>query len=85
MQFSCWNPSDPNIAAITRAGPDDAAFVECRRAAQDAMDEADFTGGATHYHTIRAPRGAAAWPPAWARRHRPTCTVGAHAFYAGIA
>ncbi len=84
MQFSCWNPDDPNVAAITRVDPDDSAFRECQRAAHEAMDETDFTGGATHYHTVQAPRGAA-WPPAWARGHRPTCTVGAHAFYAGIA
>lgn len=85
LQFSCWSPGDPNAGLISRADAADPVFAECQRAALDALHEPDAVEGATHYHTAARPAGAATWPPAWTRGHKPTCAIGGHLFYAGIA
>jgi hypothetical protein len=79
LQFSCWNPDDPNrekLRAVTEA---DGAFRTCvdvaRAAAGGSLDDA--TSGATHYHTD------AIMPP-WARNKTPCARIGHHLFYNNI-
>lgn len=79
-QFSCWNREDPNRALLTKLALRDSTFRECVWAAAAALAgaEPDPTNGATHYHT-------AAVRPEWAVGQTPTCTIGRHVFYRGIA
>ena len=77
LQFSCWNPGDPNLGKLgrVRAGDDPlfaAALAIARRALAGELP--DPTGGATHYH--------AAWArPRWAEGRMPTARIGRHIFY----
>lgn len=73
-QFSCWNPGDPNREAVEAVTLDDPVFRACVRACLAALDGADPTGGATHYHV----RGLSA---KWARGKTPCATIGNHLFY----
>ncbi len=76
FQFSCWNPGDPNRAAIERADERDREFRICLRIARRAVSGAlaDPTQGATHYHA------ASAHPP-WAAGREPCAVIGRHKFY----
>lgn len=87
FQFSCWNSRDPNCQYIQAATVADPAFADAIQVAQRAMqaDDPDPTKGATHYHTVEAPKGASEWPPRWAQGHEPVATIGDHVFYKGIA
>ncbi len=75
-QFSCWNDADPNRAKLEAVGPDNRAFRQCLRVAEEAVAGAlaDATGGATHYH-------AAGVSPPWARGRAPSAEIGRHLFY----
>ncbi|HTH15551.1 MAG TPA: cell wall hydrolase [Magnetospirillum sp.] len=79
MQFSCWNPDDPNRAKLERVDDSDRVFRICVRTAWRAIAGAldDPTNGATHYHV----RGLY---PLWARGRTPTTEIGNHVFYAGV-
>lgn len=79
MQFSCWNPSDPNRAKLERVDETDRAFRICLRIARRAIAGSvdDPTHGATHYHV----RGLL---PKWARGRDPSAEIGNHLFYAGV-
>lgn len=78
-QFSCWLPSDPNLAKLQSVGPDDKAFRLCLDIAEEAVSGKlqDVTGGATHYHTKQI-------KPAWAAGKAPCATIGNHLFYKGV-
>lgn len=78
-QFSCWNPGDPNLAAIAGASESDPVFAICKRIALRAIKGAlqDPTKGATHYH-------AKGMLPPWARGHAPSAAIGRHLFYNDI-
>jgi len=76
-QFSAWNESDANRREIERVGLDSRTFRQCLRAALEALDEPDPTGGATHYH--------ASWArPDWATGKAPVVTIYGHRFYTDI-
>lgn len=76
LQFSAWNPSDPNskrLPIITFSTPQ---FPECLTAVAGVLSGncPDPTGGADSYHTIQI-------LPAWAENRHPTVVIGNHAFY----
>ena len=77
-QYSCWNEDDPNRLIIQTASVDDKTFRNCLKLTLEALDEDDFTNGATHYHTKNA-------VPYWAVGHLPCFTEGSHLFYNDIA
>ncbi|MGE5515311.1 MAG: cell wall hydrolase [Bacteroidota bacterium] len=76
LQFSCWNPSDPNRVKLERVDEDDRQFRVCLRIARRAIAGSvdDPTNGATHYHV----RGLL---PAWSRDRTPSAEIGNHLFY----
>jgi spore germination cell wall hydrolase CwlJ-like protein len=57
---------------------EDPKFRTAIRAFLSAVDELDFTNGATHYHTTSI-------SPTWAKSHTPCLVIGAHAFYNTVA
>lgn len=79
-QFSCWLADDPNRRKLDAVSEDDAAFTVARELAAAALAGilADYTFGATHYHTVDT-------APVWARGHIPCVVIGRHAFYNDIA
>ena len=81
MQFSCWNPRDPNLNKIRSLSLDNREFVVCLQAAVEVMGGvvAPAVGRATHYYADLIP------PPVWAEGHEPVAIVGHHRFYEGIA
>ena len=80
LQFSCWNPDDPNAARMADIDFTEPSFprvfaAACRVWTGEAQDP---THGARHYHNH--------WvSPAWARGHHPTAVIGNHLFYDDIA
>ncbi|MGZ8349626.1 MAG: cell wall hydrolase [Allosphingosinicella sp.] len=83
-QFSCWNPGDPNLAAMQnvdrlRAGSrEQQMWQAARRIAEEIMagQSEDPTRGALFYHT-------AAVAPAWSRGIAPVARIGRHLFFPG--
>lgn len=85
MQFSCWNPDDPNYALIRGAGLQDMwhkheSFADCMLAACAVIcgRHEDPTSGSLHYFDPRAAN------PSWAKGMTPVCTIGHHQFYNNI-
>lgn len=81
MQFSCWNPNDRNFPyMVGRNVIPSGEWAVARQAALAVMDgqQADPTGGATHYHATRIQ------PPNWVRSMELTATVGRHVFYKAL-
>lgn len=78
-QFSCWNASDSNRARLLAVTTADTDFAQSLAIAARAVDGAlaDFTAGATHYHT-RAVR------PGWAAGKTPCFELGDHLFYNNV-
>jgi N-acetylmuramoyl-L-alanine amidase len=86
LQFSCWNPADPNHALLLDTakllsdgrtiGP---VLRECRWIAHGLFtgEFVDNTHGATHYLTTALLRDR---PPTWAVNQRLLATIGNHAF-----
>lgn len=76
FQFSCWNPSDPNLGKLQAVTIIDGPFVACLAASSAVLAGIvpDPTGGATHYHTLSI-------SPKWAEGQTPTVTLGSHVFY----
>jgi len=81
LQYSCWNPNDPNFKQVHLVGPTDPAYLDCMLAVLKALTGSDKTAGATLYHTIQPPAWARAWPPTWAKKAIKLHEVGAHVFY----
>lgn len=77
LQFSCWNPHDPNRAKLDWINLADPAFQLATGIAHDVADgrREDLTGGATHYFATSIAA------PSWAAGHEPTVTIGRHRFY----
>jgi spore germination cell wall hydrolase CwlJ-like protein len=81
-QFSCWNPGDPNRAAIDRvdrlapAGREGEAWQAARRIAAEILAgrSPDPTGGALFYH-------AETVAPSWSRGVAPSARIGGHLFF----
>ena len=76
LQFSCWNPNDPNLLQLQSVTTENAEFALATRIAGWAATGslADPTGGATHYHALSV-------IPSWASGHTPTAIIGHHVFY----
>jgi N-acetylmuramoyl-L-alanine amidase len=83
LQFSCWNKTDRNLAAIQRAHDGMPRVREAGAAAALVLSGfvEDITKGSTHYHTVAKPIWAKVWPPVWTRSMTPTVTIGDHTFY----
>lgn len=81
MQFSAWNPGDPNLPLMRTVSLDDAAFVTCLLAAVEVFGgrSASPVSLATHYYAVGTHR------PVWAEDHTPVCSIGHHLFFANIA
>ncbi len=79
MQFSCWNPTDPNRRLLMAVQLGDRIFADCIAAAALAIagDGAPWLSRCTHYHA----RGVM---PAWAKGKAPAGIIGRHLFYSGI-
>jgi spore germination cell wall hydrolase CwlJ-like protein len=77
-QFSCWNVGDPTRERMVTVTTDDPKFRTAIRAFLDAVDELDFTGGATHYCTLVT-------YPKWAKDQVPDFIIGNHKFWRNIA
>lgn len=91
MQFSCWTPAGGEVnyeavrglaGRITQGiAIDDPIYAESRWIADGLLRGIviDRVQQATHYFVATTPI------PQWAKGHVPTCRVGAHLFFAGIA
>ena len=77
-QFSCWNENDPNLAKLQKADVERSAGLRaCLISFLEALDEADFTHGSLHYHTLTV-------SPRWAAGKHPALRLGGHLFYSDI-
>lgn len=76
LQFSCWNPNDPNRDKLLRVTSQDRIFAMCTRIARRAVAGllADPTSGADHYHAVGI-------SPNWTHGKFPTVQIGNHIFY----
>ena len=76
LQFSAWNPGDPNRARMLAATESDPAFRQALTIARRALAGtlSDPTGGANHFHTH-------AVSPPWSRGKQPTAIIGGHRFF----
>ena len=82
FQFSCWNPGDPNRAAMENVDRLAEGSREHRmwRAARRIADEilagqsADPTGGALFYHSLDV-------APRWSAGIEPVAQIGGHLFF----
>jgi N-acetylmuramoyl-L-alanine amidase len=79
-QFSAWNKNDPNRAKMLELDTAGNAYRQALKAIALALieDDADPTGGATHYHHKSL-------SPDWADGVQPSANQGNHLFYEGIA
>jgi spore germination cell wall hydrolase CwlJ-like protein len=78
MQFSCWNPKDPNRRLMLELPESDVTFAQCVDAWLKSETSADPTFGATHYQVTGT--GAN-----WAEGRTPCAIIGAHEFFRNIA
>lgn len=82
MQFSCWNPGDPNLPRLSAVTADDPEMIPVVIACITAIElfdiGADPTNGATHYYV----RGIT--PPAWSKNKIPVAEIGHHLFFSHI-
>lgn len=79
LQFSDWNPGDPNFRLIQEITPDNQVFRGCMAAVLEALEPAanDPTGGATHYCTINL-------TPTWAKGADMCAVIGNHKFFRNV-
>ena len=77
LQFSCWNPDDPNYPIILTGSINNMAYRQCRAAACLVYDHGvpDPTNGATHYHDVSIA------PPSWTMGMMQTHQSGRLIFY----
>jgi len=78
MQFSCWNPGDPNRRKMLELSDTDHVLELCMEAWLESARLSDTVGGALHYKV----RNTYA---RWAEGSKPYVTIGHHEFYVGIA
>lgn len=76
-QFSCWNPTDPNLMRLLTVDDSNQAFASALEIAARAVawQLPDITNGATNYH-------ASSVLPDWAGRMVRVAVIGNHIFYA---
>ena len=85
-QFSCWNPGDPNLAAMMNvdAVPADSRegrmWLAARRLAGEILSgqSADPTGGSLFYHAVEV-------EPRWSEGLIPARRIGRHLFFRSAA
>lgn len=78
-QFSCWNPSDPNCALISKLTQDQNDMTRlCWKVAEAVArgDWPDLTQGSNHYFASTLKK-----IPAWALGQKLRLKLGAHLFY----
>lgn len=82
LQFSCWNPGDPNLQKLLTVTLDVESFARAHGIVTLVLanEIRDYSKGANHYHTTKAPHGAQHWPPTWAVAMEKTAQIGAHEF-----
>jgi spore germination cell wall hydrolase CwlJ-like protein len=75
-QFDCWDPSDPNRAALEAVDARDAAFATAQLTATGLLDGTlgDVTGGADTYANLAV--CDTPWP-----RDRIVAVIGHHSFF----
>ncbi|WP_284734682.1 cell wall hydrolase [Sphingosinicella terrae] len=81
-QFSCWNPGDPNRAAmetidrLDEGSDEHRLWLAAQRIAGEILagESADPTGGALFYHTV-------AVAPSWSSGIDPAVRIGDHLFF----
>ncbi len=79
-QFSCWNPSDKNVAKLATVGWEDKRLKEAFAIAAITLLTdltADASSGANHYLHYR---WAQERPPRWYRESKVTDKIGRHIF-----
>jgi N-acetylmuramoyl-L-alanine amidase len=76
-QFSAWNVGDPTRERMVTVTTDDPKFRTAIRAFLEAVDEADFTQGCTHYATLVT-------YPSWAKDRIPDLIIANHKFWRNI-
>ncbi|MGE5476164.1 MAG: cell wall hydrolase [Bacteroidales bacterium] len=76
-QFSCWNPTDPNLMKLLQVDASNPQFAMALEIAAAALagNLPDITNGATNYKV----RG---WPASWAASMTLVARIGNHDFYA---
>ena len=82
FQFSCWNPDDPNRAAmmnvdsLANGSRDHRHWLVARRIADEIMAgrSLDPTGGALFYHSVDV-------APRWSEGIAPVRQIGGHVFF----
>lgn len=76
MQFSCWNPNDPNCEKAANITEIDKQYAQALLIAEKAVAGTlpDSTGGATHYHDYKI-------KPKWSGEMTRTTQIGNHIFY----
>lgn len=76
-QFSCWNPTDPNLPLLLEP-LGGRLFEACHLVAEKAIsgDWPDVTGGCDHYHAA-----SMVTFPNWTLSAKPKFRVGQHIFY----
>jgi N-acetylmuramoyl-L-alanine amidase len=79
LQFSCWNPEDPNRKYIADVTSDISLFEDCLAWADAVIKGTipDPTLGATHYKRVGS-------DASWAEGKTPVVTIGNHEFYKNI-
>ncbi len=75
-QFSCWNPTDPNLIQLTGVDASDPQFAVALQLAQAAVagQLPDITGGATSYYNPSLVQ------PSWASSMTVTAQIGSQVF-----
>lgn len=93
LQFSCWNPNDPNSEVLWSAARSMAAGIritdpilrETHWLASGVAEQyvRDLTNGATHFYSPRSmvPVGRT---PDWAMLKTPCARVGSQLFFKGV-
>jgi len=81
MQFSAWNPNDPNKDLMMEVDFNDTYFIKSMSAVLAMLTPGveDPIRGCRHYHDSRIEV-----KPEWARGKTPHATLFYHLFYLGI-
>jgi spore germination cell wall hydrolase CwlJ-like protein len=85
-QFSCWNPGDPNLAAMMNVdalpadGREGRMWLAARRLAGEILSgqSEDPTGGSLFYHAVEV-------APRWSEGLIPERRIGRHLFFRSAA
>lgn len=76
-QFSCWNPTDPNLSLLLEP-LGGKIYSRCQEVAEGVIRGSwpDLTGGCDHYHALTMKS-----LPKWSLNAHPKFRVGQHIFY----